>query len=223
MSTKQAIFIIRLEPPGDEAEWIEWFINAHRPARLAVPGFLFAHRFITDEKPRYLHLFGLASRDVMYSDTYKALKEREATMPYDSFEAKTSRSPQGTRGLYEPIFPKGVDDYLLKEARFLFAVGADIIPEHEAEYNAWYNTEHFPRLLKVPGFLGGQRLMITPTPPSGKSAPPASAPKYIGLYAVENEGVLRSEAFNVARATPWGTWMKNFYKVAFRCVYKRLP
>ena len=33
----------------------------------------------------------------------------------------------------------------------------DVDPEHEAEFNRWYNEEHIHHLLKVPGFLSAGR------------------------------------------------------------------
>src|SRR5574342_481325 len=39
----------------------------------------------------------------------------------------------------------------------LLMLWTDVDPEHEAEFNRWYDEEHLDRLLKVPGFLGAAR------------------------------------------------------------------
>jgi hypothetical protein len=66
----------------------------------------------------------------------------------------------------------------------LLMVWADIDPQHEAEYNRWYDEEHVPHLLKIPGFLAGGRYQAL-----------KGSPKYLALYELESVDVLRSAAF----------------------------
>ena len=40
----------------------------------------------------------------------------------------------------------------LETAKGLLAVWTDIASEIEAEFNTWYDTEHIPERLSVPGF-----------------------------------------------------------------------
>jgi hypothetical protein len=43
---------------------------------------------------------------------------------------------------------------MAKKGEGLFLVFTDLIdPKYEEEFNAWYNTEHLPELLTLPGFL----------------------------------------------------------------------
>lgn len=222
MTSKNAIFIVRTEPAGEEASWNKWLNTVHIPARLSCPGFRYAQRFVTSEVPRYMNLYVLDNTDVMNGEAYQAVRKREAAMPPDSHEAQSSRQTIMYRNVYEPVLPEGANEYAFKDARLLFTVGTDIPAEHEAEYNTWFATEHYPRLIKVPGVLKVQRLMATATPISGKSGRPVSGPKYMAVVEIENEGVIQSEAFQTARATPWGNWLKSLYKVSFRCIYKRI-
>src|SRR5438445_350425 len=47
---------------------------------------------------------------------------------------------------------------MAKKGEGLFLVYADLIDsKHEEEFNAWYNTEHLPELLALPGFLEARR------------------------------------------------------------------
>lgn len=39
----------------------------------------------------------------------------------------------------------------------LLMVWSDMDPDDEAEFNRWYDEEHVPGLLQVPGFLAGGR------------------------------------------------------------------
>ena len=66
----------------------------------------------------------------------------------------------------------------------LLMVWTDIDPEFEAEFNHWYDEEHLPRLLEVPGFLSAGRYVAV-----------KGAPKYLAMYELEDHNVLRSTAY----------------------------
>ena len=74
----------------------------------------------------------------------------------------------------------------------LLIVRIDVEPEMEEEFNRWYNEEHIPTLLKVPGVLWGKRAINT-----------GPGPKYIAVYEHENIEVQRSEAYQKAAQTEW--------------------
>ena len=57
----------------------------------------------------------------------------------------------------------------------LLMVWSDIDPEFEAEFNSWYDKQHVPRLLEVPGFLS-----------AGRYTAVKGAPKYLALYELED-------------------------------------
>ena len=40
-----------------------------------------------------------------------------------------------------------------KKGTALLVVLTDVGPEHDAEFNSWYNEEHLPERLSAPGFL----------------------------------------------------------------------
>jgi hypothetical protein len=66
----------------------------------------------------------------------------------------------------------------------LLMVWNDIDSEYEAEFNRWYDEEHVPRLLQVPGFLN-----------AGRYAALKGGPKYLAMYELEDHNVLRSAAY----------------------------
>jgi len=71
-------------------------------------------------------------------------------------------------------------------------VRIDVEPEMEEEFNRWYNEEHIPTLLNIPGVLWAKRAINT-----GKG------PKYIAVYEHENINVQNSEAYRKAAQTEW--------------------
>ncbi|HTV45117.1 MAG TPA: hypothetical protein VMF05_07345 [Stellaceae bacterium] len=80
----------------------------------------------------------------------------------------------------------------------LFMVQLDIPAEHEAEFNRVYDSEHFPMLSKVPGVLSAGRYRLE------HSTVPGMA-RYLTLYEVESEAVLKSAEWEKAGA--YGDWI----------------
>ncbi len=66
----------------------------------------------------------------------------------------------------------------------------------EEEFNAWYDSEHVPERLAVPGVLTAIRFGSVST----------ATPKYLAMYDLESESVLESEAYRRvagANSNPW--------------------
>jgi hypothetical protein len=78
---------------------------------------------------------------------------------------------------------------MAKKGEGLFLVYTDLIdPKHEEEFNAWYNTEHLPELLALPGFLDAARYVAT-----------RGGPKYLAVYELASIETVRSLTRIVAR------------------------
>jgi hypothetical protein len=87
---------------------------------------------------------------------------------------------------------KGIGDVMKSKKHVLLIVRIDVEPEMEEEFNRWYNEEHIPTLLNIPGVLWAKRAINT-----GKG------PKYIAVYEHENIDVQNSEAYRKAAQTEW--------------------
>ncbi|MDX2155422.1 MAG: DUF4286 family protein [Hyphomicrobiaceae bacterium] len=66
----------------------------------------------------------------------------------------------------------------------LLMAWTDIDAEYDAEFNAWYDAEHVPRLAAIPGFLQGARYVAL-----------KGGPRYLAMYELEDHNVLKSAAF----------------------------
>jgi hypothetical protein len=69
-------------------------------------------------------------------------------------------------------------------------------PAMEEEFNAWYDAEHMPERLAIPGFRSARRWVADCAPGEGK---------YLATYELDSPDVLMSAAY-LARfegATPW--------------------
>lgn len=78
-----------------------------------------------------------------------------------------------------------------KKGTALLMVYVDIDPEHNADFNAWYNEEHVPDLLQLPGFLNAARYEAT-----------LGGPRYLACYELESVAAMESEAFQAYLETP---------------------
>jgi hypothetical protein len=65
--------------------------------------------------------------------------------------------------------------------------------KYEEEFNAWYNEEHIPERLSIPGVLSAARYQAV-----------AGGPKYLACYELANPEAWHSEA--------WQKWLKNPYR-----------
>jgi hypothetical protein len=92
-----------------------------------------------------------------------------------------------------------------KNRRGLLLVMIDVDPEHEEEFNRWYNEEHLPERLSCPGFLSGRRFVAL-----------EGGPKYLALYDLENPEVLQSE--NYQKIFGPSEWTKRISKKFVRSV-----
>jgi len=97
--------------------------------------------------------------------------------------------------------------------RGLLLVMIDVEPEHEADFNRWYNEEHVPERLSVPGFLNARRFVAI-----------EGGPKYLALYDLETPDVLHTEAYTQLLAgTPWTNETKKHWIRSVRNVYVEIP
>ena len=84
----------------------------------------------------------------------------------------------------------------------------------EDEFNHWYNEEHLPELLAVPGVLSAARYEAV-----------SSGPKHLACYELESSAVVDSDAFKNRPATEWAqrvgpraiatTLINNVYEMVY--------
>jgi hypothetical protein len=225
MVKKKVLLMVRIGnvPVEIEKEWNRWYDTTHIPNRLSKPGFLLVRRFFAIRgESKYLTLYELDSLEALKSEAYVKLREWEASLPPESFEAITLRLPGFTRGVYEQIYPEK-EAYKIPDTDILFTIGHDVPANREEEFNAWYNTEHIPAMMsRVPGFVTARRFRNVGsllTPGSGKAS---SSPQYVTLYDLSDEKVLDSEVFKKETNSPWSSWVRSWYTRRFRILARRI-
>jgi len=91
----------------------------------------------------------------------------------------------------------------------LLMVWADVPADKEEEFNRWYNEEHLPERLAVPGFLDGARYEAV-----------KGGPKHLACYELEDAAVLESAAYKRVQANPT-EWTRRCSPEAIGTTYIR--
>jgi hypothetical protein len=100
------------------------------------------------------------------------------------------------------------------DQRGLLLVMMEVLPEHEADFNRWYNEEHLPERLSLPGFAGARRFVAV-----------EGQPKYLALYDLDSVEAVRTPSYRQAygNPTPWTSRTQSRLTANVRNVYRELP
>ncbi|MFN0071825.1 MAG: DUF4286 family protein [Chloroflexota bacterium] len=78
------------------------------------------------------------------------------------------------------------------QSRLVYIVTAEVEPDWEADFNRWYDEEHVPNLLTVPGYRSGRRYVAV-----------EGEPKYMAFWEIDSMDAYRSHEHDIAVNTPW--------------------
>jgi len=190
-----------------EDEFNDWYDTEHIPERLAVPGFINAERWIGIGNPKVsVALYDLDSIGGLHSPPYLAVGGDNGS-PWT--KRVTNRTNLLIRMEGEQVKP-GDKLAPVGDAAALLLISMNVVPEHEAEFNAWYNEEHLDALAGVPGVLSARRYRGT-----------GSTQRYAALYHFAREGVTDSAAWKNAANTPWTEKMRPHFRDYLRADCRR--
>lgn len=187
--------------PEQEAEFNRWYDTRHLPQLLSVPGFAAGRRYRCvegiDGTRKYLALYDLERYDVLKSDAMLAVARPPQRTDED--REMIRRFQRALRADMTQIYPAaGKTPPPPPNSGAMLVVGLVPEPEYEEEYNAWYDEEHIPGLLPVPGVLRARRFRAV-----------EGAPRYLAIYELSAAEVRHSAAFEKAIDTPWSTRLRR--------------
>lgn len=213
-------------PPGWEADFRDWYETEHIPVRMEIPGFTEAIRYellAGEEDPtKFLACYFLHDIGALETDVYRRLK----TDPSERTARMLGNVTGFTRYLTDQISDTGatagVDD---SELGVLYVV-AFTVPEHdESDFEDWYEREHVPLLMKVPGWQRIRRFRVRP----GGDGP---AWTHLALHELRDVEVLDAPERAAARDTdqrrelasrPWFTSSRWVYRPIYRAAASTPP
>ena len=189
-----------------EDEFHDWYDTEHVPERQRVPGFLLCRRWLAVDDPRIaVATYDLADVAVMQSPAYRAIGG-------ENFSPWTKRLIKQVtpilRAEAEQILPG--DTLPPADAGGLLINAMNVAPEHEADFNAWYDKEHIAALSAVPGVLTARRFRAV-----------VGGPKYLALYHLTGPEVVESKEWDVARQSEWTTRVTPHFRDRVRLVLRR--
>jgi hypothetical protein len=169
-------------------EFHDWYDLEHLPEREAVPGFGSCKRWMVPGSTQAVATYDLDTLSVLDSDAYGAIA-------YANLSPWSKRVTGMCQRLVriEGDIIGDADASTPEHAGAVLVNAMNVDPAHEEEFNAWYDEEHLPALLGVPGSLNAWRYR-------GRDG---STHKYLAIYFLENTGVAESDAWRTAARTPW--------------------
>ena len=99
-------------------------------------------------------------------------------------------------------------------SRGLLLFTTDIDPAMVEEFHRWYEDEHIPERMAVPGFLTARRFRAI-----------EGGPKYLAVYDLESPEVLASEPYlrlTGDNKSAWTRRMESMFRNGWRNVYVSL-
>jgi hypothetical protein len=183
-------------------EFDDWYDTEHIPERLRVTGFLNAERWLGAADPRQsLALYDLDNVGVLQSAPYRAVGGVNGS-PWTKRVTGRTRSLIRLEG--EQLRP---GDALapVGQAAAVLLIAMNVVPEHENEFQEWYNTEHLPALGGVPGVLCARRYR-------GPVDQGGATQRYAATYHFADPDVPNSAAWKTAANTPWTERMRPHFR-----------
>jgi hypothetical protein len=178
--------------PEMESEFNEWYNTEHIPQLLGVPGFLSARRdLVVEGEPKYVALYELTDENVLKSDAFRQVRED----PTDWTKKMRPHFSNTTVTTFRQIFSHGTPPD--KEAEVVLTVRLNTPPEMESEFNEWYNVDHVPALVGVPGVFCARRYVAVD-----------GDPKYLAVYELSEAKILKSAEWDQARNSDWTLKMR---------------
>ena len=97
----------------------------------------------------------------------------------------------------------------------LLVVMMDVDPEHDEEFNRWYDEEHLPERLEIPGYVSARRFKLE----EGEGVL-----KYLCIWELEDSTPLSSEEYEAQRARPGELRDRalSYVKQRARGIYKQI-
>ena len=73
--------------------------------------------------------------------------------------------------------------------RYVFVVMTNATDGQDERFNAWYDNQHIPDVLKIDGFASAQRFMLP-----ADNTNPAATRNYLTLYEIETDDLMKTQA-----------------------------
>lgn len=189
-----------------EDEFNDWYDTEHVPERKCIKGFITALRWVGAYDPKIsIATYDLESLDVLQNPAYIAVSGVNFSPWAKRVIGKCRRI---ARFEAEQILPGRQAGPVDADGLLWHAV--NVAPGAEAEFNAWYNEEHIPRLSEVAGCVCARRFKIV-----------NGTHQYLATFHLMSPEVEASPAWKKAAETPRTIKMRSYFRDELRFVLRR--
>ena len=169
--------------PGQEAEYNRWYDNQHLQDVTSVPGFTRGERFVLNDPqmyagvavamPKYLAVYTIQTADIdgVMKEINRRLAVRETVLsPAFDRSSAVSYIYRFSRPEQRPVTQNLLANTPGNRVQYFHVVFT--VPQEAKKdvFDKWYDEVHAPSMLRGPGYLSAQRLVLA-RPAQGKIAP----------------------------------------------------
>lgn len=206
----KALLLVYTEP-GDnltEDAYHEWYESEHIPLRMALPEFHTCSRLIQDDgkRPTYGATYDLPDATALQTEAYKHImanrsdREKDVLQKMEFLDRRlyvlNERAPETVK--------EGYAGHV--EGTTVSIVSIEVEDEHAEDFHRWYDEEHVPMLMKVPGWLRSRRYILVEDGTTGALkglAGETKPPKFMAMHEFMTADYLQTPEGKAAISTPW--------------------
>ena len=182
--------------PNREEELNAWYDTEHLRQVVALPGFVRARRYSVDDAPlKYLAWYETVDETVEPGPDFQRLVSEPTSW---SRRMRTLYGDNRERMNFKLM--RDVGRVADTDTPWLYIVHTDIPDDIVDEYNEWYDKEHLPRLVTVPGVIRARRYTAV-----------SANPRYLTAYELTDPNAFESPEGLQARKTPWTAKMRSLF------------
>ena len=198
MSAAGGLIAVWLDVPADrEEEFNDWYNLEHLDQVTALPGFAAGRRYRCDDAPlKYLAWYDTVDENVEPGPDFQRLIAEPTP-----WSCRMRKLYGDRRERFNFRLMRDVGRVPERDTPWLYLVHTDI-PDHIVdEYNEWYDREHLPRLVTVPGVVRARRYNAV-----------GGSPQYLTAYELTDRNAFESPEGLKARKTPWTEKMRSLFQ-----------
>jgi hypothetical protein len=198
MGAAMGLIAVWLDVAADrEEEFNDWYNLEHLAQVVALRGFVNGRRYRCNEAPlRYLAWYDTVDETVEPGPEFQRLVAEPTP-----WSRRMRRLYGERRERFNFRLMRDVGRVPAEDTPWLYLVHTDI-PDHiVGEYNEWYDKEHLPRLVTVPGVVRARRYTAT-----------SGSPRYLTAYELTERDAFESPEGLKARKTPWTEKMRSLFQ-----------
>jgi len=207
----KALLLVYTEP-GDhltEGAYHEWYESEHIPLRMALPEFHSCSRLIQidGKRPTYGATYDLSGAAALQTEQYKHImtdrsdREKDVLQKMEFLDRRlyilNEKAPETVK--------EGYTGHVAGTT--ISIVSIDVDEQHAEEFHRWYDEEHVPMLMKIPGWLRSRRYILLEEGTTGALKESADVmkkpPKFMAIHEFTTADYLTTPEGKAAVSTPW--------------------